>query len=277
MPGLLVFTPTCDGGLRDACRQSVLAQDYTGRWEWVIDADDPFPPPDHRNVLAKYQRARRQVLAGDYHALVTVEHDMVLPPDALTKLDATAADVVYGTYVLRHGSNVLNTWQYIGGRNLGESLTLHPQELQRLRQAGQGRVSGVGWGCTLMRRRVLERIKFRDGDGENPAGDLAFAVDVQRAGLVAMARFDVACGHIEGDEVLHPWEIGLINMVEVDALQSLNVLIAGAVVRLVAGQRYELPGADAHELARAGYVRIVVPSQPETATAKRAAEKAVRK
>ena len=277
MTGLLVYTPTYAGGLRDECRASVLAQDYTGRWEWVIDEDDPFPPPDHRNVLAKYQRARLAVLAGDYHALVTVEHDMVLPPDALTKLDATAADVVYGTYVLRHGTYVLNTWQYIGGQNLGQSLTFYPDELASYRQAGQGRVAGIGWGCTLIRRKVLEGVKFRDAGGENPAGDVAFAIDVQRAGWLAVARFDVACGHMDGDTQLHPWEIGRDGMIEVDALQSLNVLVAGAVVRLLAGQRYVLPAADAHELARAGYVRIVALPQPETATAKRTTEKAVKR
>jgi hypothetical protein len=277
MTALLVYTPTCEGGLRQECRESVLAQDYSGPWEWVIDEDDPFPPPDLRNVLAKYQRARLLALANGYAALVTVEHDMILPADALTKLAATSADVVYGTYVLRHGSNVLNTWQYIGGRNLGESLTLHPRELAQYRQAGQGRVSGVGWGCTLIRRRVLERIEFHDGDGQNPAADLAFATDVQLLKFVAMARFDVACGHMEGDVILHPWEIGRMGMVEVEALQNVNVA-AGGIVHLVVGQRYSLPAADAHDLARAGYVRIVEQGvSRETATAKRPTEKAVRK
>jgi len=133
---LLVYTPAYAGGPLAECRGSVLGQRYDDRWEWVVDDDDPFPTPDHRNVLAKYQRARAKALAEGFDALVTVEHDMVLPVDALEKLAATEAPVVFGTYTLRHGSHVLNTWRYENRRNFGMSLSLYPHELRILRRAG---------------------------------------------------------------------------------------------------------------------------------------------
>ena len=268
---LLVYTPTYAGGLLGECRGSVLPQQFIGEWEWVIDEDDPFPAPDHRNVLAKYRRAKGLALSGGYDALVTVEHDMVLPVDALAKLASTeAAGVVFGVYVLRHGSNVLNAWQYKGDRNLGMSLSLFPNELRILRRAGVGRVSGVGWGCTLIRREVLERAPFDDGGGDCPAGDIPFALWCLRNKITMMARFDVECGHIEEGRVLMPTEA--INMTKVEALQRVNVLAGGVSVALEPGQRYVLPDGDALELERAGYVRRIV---IERAVAEPMAETAV--
>lgn len=258
---LLVYTPTYAGGLLGECRGAVLAQQY-GDWEWVIDDDDPFPAPDHRNVLAKYRRARVQALAGGYDALVTVEHDMVLPVDALATLAATDAPVVFGVYVLRHGTFVLNACRYENDRNVGMSLSVYPGELRILRRAGVGRVSGVGWGCTLMRRDVLERAPLDDGGGQCPAGDLPFAQWCLANRVEMLARFDVACGHVTGGSVLMPNDA--VETVTVTALQSLNVLAGGVSLAIVAGEQYALPIGDALELARAGYVRR--PVEVETAT-----------
>ena len=52
---LLLYTPTFGAGPRAECRTSVEAQATTHTWEWVLDTGDPFPAPDHRNVLAKYK------------------------------------------------------------------------------------------------------------------------------------------------------------------------------------------------------------------------------
>jgi len=230
-------------------------QQFSGEWEWVIDDDDPFPPPDHRNVLAKYQRARRRALDEGFDGLVTVEHDMVLPVDALEKLAATDAPVVFGTYALRHGSHVLNTWRYENRRNFGMSLSLYPHELRILRRAKVGRVSGVGWGCTLIRRDVLERAPFVD-DGQCMAGDMPFAQWCLAEDVLMLARFDLECGHVEDGKILMPYET--TDLVAVEPLQRVNVLIDGGVVTLEIGQEIALPAFMVHDLERAGYVRRVV-------------------
>ena len=272
---LLVFTPTYGNAMRPECRASIEAQDFAGEWQWVIDDADPLPPPNHRNVLAKYQRARAMAMDGGYDALVTVEHDMVLPEYALTRLAATPGDVIYGTYVLRHGSNVLNLFKYTNGRNLGQSLSLHREDLAAMRRVGQGRVAGVGWGCTLIRRHVLEAIPLHDDQGQNPAGDLAFAAECNRAGLMSIGLLDVACWHIEGDVWLYPWGETMAAMVECLANQTINAMVDGQVVRLERGQWHKLPLATAQELQRAGYVKVFEPEVLETATVKVAKETAV--
>jgi len=272
---LLLYTPTFGAGPRAECRTSVEAQATTHTWEWVLDTGDPFPAPDHRNVLAKYKRARQMALDGGYDALVTVEHDMVLPPDALEKLASTAqAGVVYAPYVLRHGALVLNTWQYIGTQGLGMPLGLYPHELNRYREAGVGRICGCGWGCTLIWRSVLERVPFHDGAGSNPPGDIQFAMDCLRAGVVAMGRFDAPCGHFDEEgRLLMPYDDSP-PMLRIEALEVANVFIDGRSVQLYPGMRYSVTQAEAWNIVRAG-LAVVRQTEPETETAPPKIERAV--
>lgn len=205
---LLVYTPTYNGGPVAECRASVLAQDYSGEWEWIIDTDDPFPTPDHRNVLAKFRRARQMALDGGHDALVTVEHDMIVPHDALTQFVKANEQVAYGVYKLRHGLRILNAWR--ANANTGKPMHPPPQFQRLIDDASEimWPMSGCGWGCTFIRRDVLERITFTDS-GENEAGDLAFSFDCLRNKVRAFAHFGVICGHIDLDNGVTLWPFDL--------------------------------------------------------------------
>lgn len=246
--------------MRPETAASVRAQIFH-HFDWVLGLENPHPIGDVRNVLAQYQDARQRTLLGNYDALLTVEHDMVLPRDAIKRLWGTVSDIVYGVYRLRHGSKSVNVWEYTGGRNPGGSLSDHPARLEAARRRGVARVSGVGFGCTLIRRRVLEAFNFRPGNGHD-CPDIPFAEDTNRAGFVSVARFDVACGHYDGDKVLWPYGDAGMNTVKVTARQ--NVVAAG--VRMEAGQQYTLDSDEATELARAGFVEVEQAATPEAAT-----------
>ncbi len=253
-PRVLIFTPTYGGLLRPEMLESVAAQRFDGELPHVISEENPYPGRDMRNVLHQFNIGREMALAGGYDALLTVEHDMRLPADAAALLWAVDAPVVYGVYMLRHGTNVLNAWRWEGWVNLGMSLSKHPQDLAQARAAQVVRVSGVGFGCTLIRREVLEAIPFRGTEGSGP--DLAFAVDCLRSNWVAMAHFGVACEHyheglwltMEDDEAV---------TVEFLPSQSLTANVYGESVPLVAGVGVGLPGLVAIELQRAGFGKIV--------------------
>jgi len=277
----MVFTPTYEvkgvEQMRPETRAAIEALRVPDGVElrWVIGRENPFPFATHRNVLAQYRRARAMALEEGYDALWTVEHDMVVPPDAVEKLMGAGADVVYGVYLLRHGSYVLNAWEYIGEQNLGASLTIRPGAMAQAREQGWIRVCGCGWGCTWIARRVLERFEFHDDGGDNPAGDLAFAKDMIRNGVVCVARLDVACDHFDGELRLRPFGGAVDDKVAVTALKD---VVAPGGVALVKGRGYELPRGVASELARAGYVEEVggQESAPELAVVAPAAEKATK-
>ena len=259
---VLVVTPTWGDRLRPETVASVVGQRFTGRLTWQITRRNPYPPPDVRNVDIQYQRIREVFLAGEYDALWLVEHDMVIPPDALQKLCDTDAPVVYAPYMLRHGRPVLSAWRYENERNLGMSLSLYPAELKAAQRAGVVRTCGVGFGCTLIQRPVLEAIAFRGG--EQPP-DLPFAVDCLRANILALTRFDVACGHWHNGEVLMT-EIDGGVVARVLANDNVNVKDGDEYKALVKGHYYSLGIETAAELARAGYVTITNRAEGESLT-----------
>lgn len=292
---ILAYTPTFENAMAPETVASMDAQRYDGVLDWVVSKDNPYPVPDHRNVLAQYRVARERCICDGYDALLTVEHDMILPQNAVQELANTLGDVAFGVYLFRWGSFVLNAFEYIGERNIGESLSLHAKKARAAIKEGVVRVSGCGWGCTLLRRSALEAIEFPEEYPENPAYDIRFAQLAIRAGLVMNANFRVLCGHkqraaavrntqrtdVAREEIIWPFvhdrrvqdsgyfmqvagehlplyrgvgvqEVGII------ARQSVNVTVNGRGMKLVAGQGYLLPYDVAYDLARAGYVEILL-------------------
>jgi hypothetical protein len=58
-------------------------------------------------------------------------------------------------------------------------------------------VAGVGTGCTLIKREVLEQIEFRtDEMHPDVHHDWVFAYDLQQKGFVQRCDMSVVCGHI---------------------------------------------------------------------------------
>ncbi len=257
MTRVLAFTPTWDDAMRPECRATMEAQRIDGELEWVVSTDNPYPIGDMRNVLHQFQKARQMALDGGFDALLTFEHDHQLPmTDSVQRLVDTEGDVIYGVYVLRHGKRLFSAWKYDNDRNVGMSLSNYPRELVLARKAGAWRVSGIGMGCTLFRRHVLEAIPFRD-EGMPCAPDLPFADDALHAHYVSMARFDVPVGHYCGDGVWL-WPVGVDGMTKdkYTATEDINVMVDGRVVKMQRGETYEFNSDEADDLIKMGVVYL---------------------
>jgi hypothetical protein len=258
---ILIFTPVTPGGLRHETVASIVGQ-QTNHWiTWEIGRCNPYPGRDMRNVLAQYSYARELCLRGPYDALLTAEEDMVLPSHAVATLCHTPAPVVYATYPLRP-DGVLNAWRYEGTSGLGMSLDRYPDELARLRRLGCGRVSGCGFGCTLIRRQVLETIPFRQ-DGSDHAPDMPFALDCVRKEILQLARFDVRCGHIDRGVLLETQSETNSGKVTVKCIQAVNVIEDGGGISMVEGETYSVSPENAKHLVDLGYVTLATPKGGE--------------
>lgn len=158
----------------------------------------------HYNILYHYRRARDLVLAGGFDALLIVESDMIIPPDALRKLAAIEGDIALGLYVHRHWDTVqacrpnAQLWPRSANPTISAWVSDHPEQWR----AAWGRViqvAGSGLGCILIHRRVLESLQFRLHDFGGkwiPAdADTYFHDDAANAGFSIFCDLSVVCGH----------------------------------------------------------------------------------
>ena len=161
-------------------------------------------------ITRKYAELQRTFLAGPWDMLCCVEHDMLIPPNALTRLAGLigdGADVAYGAYIWRYeGYHWLNLQPKLRvDEDLAYFWSLSHQPEETRRHWGQPvLVEGLGLGCTMINRNVLARIPFRR---DNPAHscDTPFAIDVRKAGMVQVGDLGVICGHrMDADRVIWP-------------------------------------------------------------------------
>lgn len=161
-------------------------------WDQPVDIllmrDDAPDSPHMSNLTAKLNHARSLFLQGNYDAMFVVESDMVVPPHALLRLTRVKADVAYGVYCTRRADYRWLAYAALGDRN-GEGPVV---------KAEWGKVvetRGVGFGCTLIQRRVLEAFEFREGQNGEGA-DWNLAKDLEANGYRQAHDFGVLCGHI---------------------------------------------------------------------------------
>lgn len=231
-PRLLVFTPLHPVyGIKPQTLSSIRAaiDYYGGPVDWLMSAgDNPLEMP-YENVVYHHNRARNIVLKQGYDALLSIEADMIVPPDTIEQLLSVRADIVYGLYVWRHKPQRWNAYKTL---NLwgGESVSFN-HDGKDAREAW-GRVidvAGLGMGCTLIRKNVLRQLAFRIHDG-NPGwivdeykedferlnidpyqphpnlvcDDWLMALDAQHYQFNQQANLNVICGHIFDDSVIWP-------------------------------------------------------------------------
>lgn len=199
--------------------QSIMALEADEQTAFVFDREDnPADWDAYMNICKKYSRARHMALDGGFDALLTIEADMIVPPDALKRLLAIDTDVAHGLYAARHDvSPVWLAFEWIKGLR-GKSLSLSPDKAR----AAWGNVvetSGVGLGCTLIHRHVLEKIPFRWTMLVPTANDWLFALDVKQHGFKQMHDCSLHCGHVNTAETGVIWpDIDAENFYRVDRI-----------------------------------------------------------
>ena len=160
----------------------------------LVEGDtDPNP---YVNITGKYERGRQMALELGYDALLCLEDDMIVPPDALARLLAVDADIVYGLTVWRHGRPGWSTRLALTADGQAVNLSDYPDEA-RARWGTVVDVAGTGTFCTLIRRRVFEALPWRvDPAWPTLCCDWWLSVDAQRLGFRQRADLGCVCGHI---------------------------------------------------------------------------------
>lgn len=253
-PRVLLYCPVMDKP-RPETAKAIKRLMFDGTITIEYGRENPYGVGDYRNVLAQYQRAWVLALEGGYDALFTIEHDIIPPSDALDKLWKAGAPVAYGLYRFRT-TNVVNFYRYTRGRAPDQSYSTYPADWERVKDEEVIPVSGVGFGCTLIRSSVLRDVTPRAIDESGLSVDIAFATDCMAKRIKQVGVPGVVCGHVHDGVTLWPFD-GLSAIVKVRALQNVNVFAGSATLSMKRGNVYEIEQAAIDDLTRAGFVQVV--------------------
>jgi hypothetical protein len=194
---ILVVTPVlrhisvCTASRRRALAVAALAGHD------IIAVELPHHGPQTNTTLcATYNRARQLALQLDADALLTIEDDMIVPERAIAVLAGTPGDIVYSLYVWRRPPHDWSAYWHLEDDGGLSVIRYNPLLATSWLRAGVAvEMRGVGMGCTLIRRAVLERIAFRLDQGR-AAPDWWLAYDARHAGFTQTTHFGVVCGHV---------------------------------------------------------------------------------
>lgn len=148
--------------------------------------------------LSKLYAIARGHLPAATDLVWSIEDDITVPPDALSNLSMGLynhhdAGVCAGVIRNRFVDRLLVWEQFPGQQDGGTAMSEVPHD-------GYRPVVATGFGCTLLRRQVLDGPCFRpsrDWSDRHVAYDWAFAEDAQAAGWRWLLAGAVHCGHWE--------------------------------------------------------------------------------
>lgn len=193
---VLVASPVKRSMRYKECVDSMLALSWpNGAQVDVVFFVDGDTESRWENQCKKLNDARVMALDGCYDALVTVDSDIIVQEDALQRMSAIEADVVYGLIVQRIEPYHWNAT--VKMRPTGEVVFLTEDPVAA--RAAWGKVlecEGHGQAISFVRRDALKRIMYRVPHPDRRASDWAFSFDCQKEGIKQVIDLGVVCGHI---------------------------------------------------------------------------------
>ena len=162
-----------------------------------------------RNAIADSMNlARHIVIKEKFDYMLVVEIDLLPKPDVLEKLLEYPFDIVGCLYYIgfEHGGVVnprrpcvfVHHKKHKHGMMGTRCLTV--EEGKKIENTGLQKVHGMGLGCTLISRYLLERFPFRVSDlYPNKHHDVFFYMDLNNAGVSVFLNTNLIIEHNNSD------------------------------------------------------------------------------
>lgn len=151
---------------------------------------------DSRNILSLY------AIENGFDNVMWIDSDMVVPKNALTKLEAYGMDMVTGLYVKRHEPVAPVIYDVLEEPARGEDGKLQGniRPFHEYPQNAFFPVAGCGFGCVMTSVKLLKEVWDKYGPAFTPypwAGeDLSFCYRVNQLGYQIYCDSSVSCGHV---------------------------------------------------------------------------------
>lgn len=141
-----------------------------------------------RNLIAKY------AIDHKFDYVLFVDHDMILPHDALVRLYEADKDVIGSLYIQRiEGEHNLEVYGFDGRR----------MEIADIFLQGLMEVGAVGFGCTLVSTKVMKSVEYPQFEyhpaldhSNTVSEDYDFCQKARASGKHIWVHASVKCGHI---------------------------------------------------------------------------------
>ena len=219
LPSVLVFTITYSGKdyvYKEFCKYAEDLNYPNMRHIWIDNSDDggeyynKLLADGHeayhvkrgnnsREALTRSQEfARRMALDEGYDYLMSIESDILMPPNVIQTLMGRAKEMVGSLYMIGPPENrwpcvtVSKTDPRTG---LVGSRLLLKEEFPDFQKKHLMAVNGCGLGCTLIERHVIEKIKFTYYPDLKGHSDIFFSNDVWKYGMRVFVDTSIICAH----------------------------------------------------------------------------------
>lgn len=241
MENLLVVVPMYPGTepVRASTFASVAGLQWNGRLDvlWMRN-DSPVGGWHYVDLADKLNRAAQIALQGRYAGMVVIEADMVVPSNALQRLYEVDAEIVYGLYCSRTSRG----HQWLLAKGIDEQGVQWPTRDELRGYWGSVvQSSGVGLGCTLIKREALLSVAFRTVM-HGFAPDWYLAVDAQEDGIRQAHHCGVVCGHVLDDRRVVWPDPDATDLYRIEEAAAVAILSVGGAYRVLPGQRLAMDG-----------------------------------
>jgi GT2 family glycosyltransferase len=144
-------------------------------------------------ILSARKRVQQEFLKGDYDYLFFVDSDVILPSDVIEKLIENDKDIITGVYLVGkivNGKPGVFPVLYDFSGDKARMMSLKEVLPNRTMKIAVG-----GFGCTLIKRKVMEKIELRRKD--NTTEDVFFYKDARdEHGFETWCDTSVKCDHL---------------------------------------------------------------------------------
>ena len=144
-----------------------------------------------RNIIREY------VLDNGYDYFLSLEQDVIPPKDIIERLLRHDKDIVSGVYfkefITKSGLKNILPLLYNSKEGYEYLFQLNEDDISGNKLI---KVRGCGLGCVLIKRKVLDVIKFRYDDKNKAFDDMWFSYDANKKGFFIYSDTGVRCKHL---------------------------------------------------------------------------------
>lgn len=167
-------------------------------WNYINTSIDL---PVREKVSFCQEFIRKWALEKGYEYLFMIEQDNIVAPDYLEYLISCNKKVVGIPYWKYEPDQKLNymVWSELYKNNSGE-LQAFITPIMHVLERFDGKlhpVFNIGFGCLLIKRKVLKKFKFRVEANQEPHSDTYFGLDMFKRGIDVYASTSKVCKHLD--------------------------------------------------------------------------------